>query len=59
MPEASAFGIFAFALLVFFVAIVLTIVLGGVSRMGDKRVDREGRATEGQRLPSDRDAHGY
>jgi hypothetical protein len=54
-----ALGFFIFALLVFFVAIALTVVLGGVSRMGDKRVAREGRPTEGQRPSTDREAHGY
>lgn len=54
-----ALGFFVFAFLVVFVAIVLTLVLGGVSRASDKRVEREGRATEGQRPPSDREAHGY
>jgi hypothetical protein len=59
MMESFALGFFIFALLVFFVAIALTVVLGGISRMGDKRVETEGRATEGQRPPSDREAHGY
>lgn len=56
---AFALGFFLFAVLVFFAVIVLTVVLGGVSRAGDKRVEREGRPTEGQRRPSDREAHGY
>ncbi|HEX5746676.1 MAG TPA: hypothetical protein VFZ09_10545 [Archangium sp.] len=56
---AFALGFFIFAMLVFFVAIALTLILGGISRVGDKRVEREGRPTEGQRPPSDREAHGY
>jgi hypothetical protein len=56
---AFALGFFLFAVLVFFVAITLTIILGGISRAGDKRVETEGRPTEGQRLPTDREAHGY
>lgn len=54
-----ALGFFVFAFLIFFAVIVLTLVLGGVSRASDKRVEKEGRATEGQRLPTDREAHGY
>lgn len=54
-----ALGFFVFALLVFFLTITLTIILGGVSRVGDKRVDTEGRVTEKQRPPTDREAHGY
>ncbi|MFE8605243.1 hypothetical protein KYC5002_44315 [Archangium violaceum] len=50
---------FLVGFIVFFLVIVLTLVLGGISRIGDKRVEREGRATEGQRPPSDREAHGY
>lgn len=56
---AFALGFFLFAVLVFFAAIVLTVVLGGVSRAGDKRVETEGRPTEGQRRSPDREAHGY
>ncbi|HYO73008.1 MAG TPA: hypothetical protein VEU33_43800 [Archangium sp.] len=52
-------GFFIFALLVFFAAIVLTLVLGGIGRARDNRIDAEGRASEGQRPPSDREAHGY
>ncbi len=59
MTEGFALGFFIFALLVFFAAIALTIILGGVSRMGDKRVDAEGRVSEGQRPPTDREARGY
>ena len=50
---------FLIGFVVFVLVIVLTLVLGGISRIGDKRVEREGRATEGQRLPTDREAHGY
>lgn len=35
----------------FFLIILLTLVLGGISRVGDKRVMREGRVTPEQRLP--------
>jgi hypothetical protein len=35
----------------FFLVILLTVVLGGISRMGDRRVVLEGRATSDQRLP--------
>ena len=59
MMAYSAIAFFIFAFLIFFVALALTIILGGISRMGDKRVEREGRPTEGQRLPTDREAHGY
>ncbi|WP_158079826.1 hypothetical protein [Archangium sp. Cb G35] len=50
---------FLVGFIVFFLVIALTLILGGISRMGDKRVELEGRATEGQRPPSDREAHGY
>ncbi|HEX8438105.1 hypothetical protein [Archangium sp.] len=45
----------------FFFVIALTIIFGGISRVGDKRVALEGRATAEQRLPTDveRDAYGY
>jgi hypothetical protein len=59
MVESFALAFFVFAFLLFFVAIALTLILGGISRVGDKRVEREGRATEGQRPPTDREAHGY
>ena len=61
MPEYAALAIFGFAFLVFFLAIFLTIVLGAISRIGDKRVATEGRATTEQRPPTDgeRDAYGY
>jgi hypothetical protein len=46
---------------IFFLVIALTIIFGGISRIGDKRVATEGRATSEQRLPTDseREAHGY
>jgi hypothetical protein len=61
MPEYVALAIFGFGFLVFFLAIALTIILGGISRIGDKRVATEGRATSDQRPPTDseRNAHGY
>ncbi|QRK12353.1 hypothetical protein JQX13_21395 [Archangium violaceum] len=59
MSESFALAFFVFALLVFFLAITLTIILGGVSRIGDKRVETEGRISPGQRPPSDRDIHAY
>lgn len=46
----------------FFLIILLTIVLGGVSRRGDKRVGLEGRVSTEQRLPTDNEdplAHRY
>jgi hypothetical protein len=46
-------------IVLFFMVIALTVILGSISKMGDKRVDVEGRATEGQRPPTDREAHGY
>ena len=50
---------FLVGFVVFFLVIALTVILGGISRIGDRRVEVEGRATEGQRLPTDREAHGY
>jgi len=50
---------FLIGFVVFFLVIALTIILGGISRMGDRRVALEGRPTEGQRLPTVREAHGY
>lgn len=44
---------------VFFLIIALTIILGSISRKGDRRVALEGRATPDQRLPTEREAHGY
>jgi hypothetical protein len=57
MPELALI----IGFLVFFLIIALTLVLGGVSRKGDKRVVREGRVTPEQRLPTDkeREAQGY
>jgi hypothetical protein len=61
MPEYVAFAIFAFGFLVFFLAIALTVILGAISRGGDKRAVTEGRVTSGQRPPTEaeRNAHGY
>ncbi|WNG43807.1 hypothetical protein F0U60_06630 [Archangium minus] len=59
MVESFALAFFIFALLVFFVAIALTIILGGVSRIGDKRVETEGRVTPDQRPPAEGDIHAY
>jgi hypothetical protein len=59
MPEYTALAIFAFAFLVFFLALALTLILGGVSRAADKRVLREGRVSEGQRLPTETDGRAY
>ncbi|MCY1073989.1 hypothetical protein [Archangium lansingense] len=50
---------FLIGFVVFFLVIALTIILGGISRFGDRRVEMEGRATEGQRLPTDREAQAY
>ncbi|HZH18184.1 MAG TPA: hypothetical protein VE057_27775 [Archangium sp.] len=50
---------FLIGFVLFFLAIALTVILGGISKMGDRRVELEGRPTEGQRLPTDREAHGY
>jgi hypothetical protein len=44
---------------VFFMVIALTIILGGIGRGRDRLVDEEGRASRDQRLPTDREAHGY
>jgi hypothetical protein len=55
MMAYSALAFFVFAFLVFFVAIALTIILGAVSRAGDKRVEREGRVTPDQRPPMEGD----
>lgn len=59
MLESFALAFFVFAFLVFFLAIALTIVLGGISRVGDKRVEREGRVTPDQRPPAEGDVHAY
>ncbi len=37
----------------FFLIIALTLILGGVSRVEDRRVEREGRATKAQRPPDE------
>ena len=50
---------FLIGFIVFFVVIALTLILGGISKRGDKRVEVEGRATEGQRPPTEREARGY
>lgn len=49
---------FLVGFILFFIIIALTLIMGGISRLGDKRVMREGRATTAQRLPGQRDAHG-
>lgn len=41
---------FLIGFVLFFLIIALTIVFGGISRLGDKRVAREGRPTEDQRV---------
>jgi hypothetical protein len=46
---------FVVGLTVFFLIITLTLILGAVSKMGDKRVEQEGRATPGQRPPAEGD----
>ncbi len=40
----------------FFLVIALTLIMGGVSRLGDKRVQLEGRPTKTQRLFTRRNA---
>ena len=50
---------FLIGFVVFFLAIALTVILGGISKIGDRRVEMEGRPTEGQRLSPDREAHSY
>ncbi len=55
MMAFSALAFFIFTFLIFFVAIALTLVLGAVSRAGDKRVEREGRVTTDQRPPMEGD----
>ncbi|ATB30791.1 hypothetical protein [Melittangium boletus] len=50
---------FLIAFVLFFLTIVLTLVLGGISKMGDRRVQREGRVTKDQRPPSPGDVHAY
>ena len=46
-------------IVLFFMVIALTIILGSIGRRGDRLVDAEGRASRDQRLPTDREAHGY
>ena len=48
---------FLVGFVVFFLVIALTLIMGGISRLGDKRVMREGRPTEGQRMTPRRSAH--
>jgi hypothetical protein len=55
--EYFALAFFISSIVVFFLIIALTLILGGVSRVADKRVAREGRATSHQRLPGQREAH--
>jgi hypothetical protein len=55
MAPYVALAIFVVSFSVFFLAIVLTIVLGGISRRGDKRLGREARLSAEQRLPTDFD----
>jgi hypothetical protein len=52
---STALAFFIFSLLVFFVAIALTLILGAVSRTADKRVEREGRPSRDQRPPMEGD----
>jgi hypothetical protein len=61
MPENVALAIFGFAFLVFFLAIALTIILGGVSRAADKLAEREGRVSKEQRppTPTETDSRAY
>lgn len=40
----------------FFLTILLTIIFGGVSKMGDRRVALEGRPSRDQRLPTQQGA---
>jgi hypothetical protein len=44
---------FIIGFVVFFLIIALTLILGGVSRAEDRRVEREGRATKAQRRPDE------
>jgi len=37
----------------FFLAIVLTLIFGGISKLGDRRLAAEGRVTPDQRLPTE------
>ena len=58
MPEYVALAIFGFGFLVFFLAIALTIILGGVSRAADKLAAREGRVSTDQRPPTPAETDG-
>jgi predicted phage tail protein len=58
MPEYAALAIFGFSLLVFFLSIGLTLILGGVSRAADKLAEREGRVSTDQRLPTPAETDG-
>jgi hypothetical protein len=58
MPEYVALAIFGFGFLVFFLAIALTLILGGVSRAADKLAAREGRVSTDQRLPTPAETDG-
>lgn len=44
---------FLVGFIIFFLAIGLTIILGAVSKAGDRRVELEGRVTPEQRLPTE------
>ncbi|WP_257462283.1 hypothetical protein [Archangium lipolyticum] len=57
MGDMFAMGFFFAVLVFFFLVIALTIILGGISRISDKRVAREGRATPYQRMPGQTEAH--
>ena len=48
---------FLVGFVLFFLVIALTLVMGGISRIGDKRVKLEGRPTTGQRMAPPRGAH--
>jgi hypothetical protein len=55
MSNYVSLAIFIGFFALFFLAIVLTLVLGGISRMGDKRLALEERARDEQRLPGSTD----
>lgn len=55
MTVFNAIAFFVFALLIFFVIIALTLILGAVSRGADKRVKTEGRVSPDQRPPMEGD----
>jgi hypothetical protein len=61
MPSYVSLAVFVVFFSVFFLAVVLTLILGGISRRGDKRVGLEGRVSPEQRMPIDVDplAHRY